>query len=88
MIYKLISLLVGPVVGYIYKKVSAKRKEGLKPDYDKYRPPQIENHINNNNINNNNNIKVKVKENKIVKKKSISDIKVIEREDSDEFLYF
>ena len=42
--YKIASLIVGPIVGYIIKKINSKKKDGVPPDYEKYRPPEIVKH--------------------------------------------
>ncbi len=42
--YKIASIFVGPLIGYIIKKINSKKKDGVPPEYDKYRPPDTEEH--------------------------------------------
>ena len=42
--YKIASLIVGPIIGYIYKKIYSKKKDGVPPNYEEYRPPKVEHH--------------------------------------------
>ena len=42
--YKIASLIVVPIVGYILKKINSKKKDGVPPNYEEYRPPEVEQH--------------------------------------------
>jgi len=42
--YKILSIIIGFIPSYIVRKIKYKKKDGVPPKYDEYRPPEVVKH--------------------------------------------